>query len=338
MKSKTTFALTLLIGMSAIGGSAKEAPNTGPAEPIITGSNRGTISVGTSLRTPVGDDDRGQIVAYTAPGVGDPDKPRRPFLKRLSAFFKGNTVVPEKRAASRKGSAKREAKDEIRHVLPERVGYVFAPSLDELRLETFDNRATKKQRRIRKAEERRDRLAGAQKKRTRIERAVARSDDPEIAARLARAHTGPDRGAGSWFHKTFAGMRIQKPVTSDRKYGHLVARYARAYGVPVELAHAVIKVESNYRPNVRGRAGEVGLMQIKPATARMMGYSGSTKGLYSPETNIKYGMKYLAKAHKLGGGTTCGTILKYNAGHAARRMNPISARYCAKVKRHLRGV
>ena len=76
-------------------------------------------------------------------------------------------------------------------------------------------------------------------------------------------------------------------------------------------------------------------MQIKPATARMMGYSGSTKGLYHPVVNIKYGMKYLAKAHELGGGTTCGTILKYNAGHAAKRMNPVSSAYCSKVKRHL---
>ena len=78
-------------------------------------------------------------------------------------------------------------------------------------------------------------------------------------------------------------------------------------------------------------------MQIKPATARMMGYSGSAKGLYDPETNIRYGMKYLAKAHQLGGGDTCGTILRYNAGHGAKRMNKISAAYCAKVKRQLGG-
>ena len=115
-------------------------------------------------------------------------------------------------------------------------------------------------------------------------------------------------------------------------YGEIVERYASSYGVPVKLAHAVISVESNYRANARGKAGEIGLMQIKPATARMMGYSGSAKGLFNPETNIKFGIKYLAKAHALGGGTTCGTILKYNAGHGAKRMNPISAAYCKKVQ------
>jgi soluble lytic murein transglycosylase-like protein len=119
------------------------------------------------------------------------------------------------------------------------------------------------------------------------------------------------------------------------QYGVLISRYAASYGVPVALAHAVIRVESNYRPNARGRAGEIGLMQIKPATARAMGYSGGAAGLYNPETNIRFGMKYLAMAHQLGGGSTCGTILKYNAGHGARRMNPVSAAYCSKVKRHL---
>lgn len=121
------------------------------------------------------------------------------------------------------------------------------------------------------------------------------------------------------------------------KYSTIISRYARNYGVPVDLAHAIIKIESNYRASARGSAGEIGLMQIKLSTARMMGYSGSRKGLYNPETNIKYGMKYLAMAHDLGGGTTCGTVLKYNAGHGAKRMNPVSARYCSKVKRQLNG-
>ncbi len=77
------------------------------------------------------------------------------------------------------------------------------------------------------------------------------------------------------------------------QYSAIIARYAAAEGVPVSLAKAVIKIESNYRPNIVGSAGEIGLMQIKPATARMMGYTGSVKGLFDPDTNIRYGMKYL---------------------------------------------
>lgn len=114
-------------------------------------------------------------------------------------------------------------------------------------------------------------------------------------------------------------------------YGSLISSYAERLGVAEALAHAVVQVESNYKADATGAAGEIGLMQLKLSTARMMGYTGSAKNLYDPETNIRYGMKYLAKAQELGDGSTCGTILKYNAGHGARSMNPISARYCSKV-------
>lgn len=121
-------------------------------------------------------------------------------------------------------------------------------------------------------------------------------------------------------------------LTLGSEYTILIQSYAKQYGVPAGLAHAIVQVESNFDASARGSAGEIGLMQIKPATARMMGYSGSVKDLYDPETNIKFGMKYLAKAQELSDGTTCGTILKYNAGHGAKRMNPVSKRYCGKVQ------
>lgn len=128
------------------------------------------------------------------------------------------------------------------------------------------------------------------------------------------------------------------PTAEDRRelrrqrYTALISKYADEYDVPVELAHAVVQIESNFRPTITGSAGEIGLMQVKPATAKLMGYKGPAYGLYDPETNIQYGMKYLAGAHDLGGGKVCGTILKYNAGHGAKRMNPISQRYCNRVQ------
>ncbi|MCO6185631.1 lytic transglycosylase domain-containing protein [Rhizobium sp. L1K21] len=151
--------------------------------------------------------------------------------------------------------------------------------------------------------------------------AGSRSDDEEPKVTLVSLLS--TKGAGDI-------AEDGKSLTSP--YSKLIKTYAKKYGVPESLAHAVVKVESNFNPKARGRAGEIGLMQIKPATARAIGYSGSSKGLYDPETNIQFGMKYLAMAQELGGGETCNTILKYNAGHGARRMNPVSAAYCQKVK------
>ncbi len=119
-------------------------------------------------------------------------------------------------------------------------------------------------------------------------------------------------------------------------YNSIIRKYAKANGMNYEFIRAVIFSESSFKVNAKGRAGEIGLMQIKPATARGIGFSGTNNQLYIPENNIKYGVMYLRKAKAKGDGTICGTILKYNAGLYARRMNPISARYCSKVKRLMR--
>ena len=130
--------------------------------------------------------------------------------------------------------------------------------------------------------------------------------------------------------------KISAPAVSEKgQYSKLIAKYAREHGVPYKLARAVVQVESSFRANATGGAGEIGLMQIKLATARGMGYKGSRKALYNPSTNLYWGMKYLGKAHRLAGGSTCGTILKYNAGHGAKKMNRISSRYCGRVRKIL---
>jgi hypothetical protein len=135
------------------------------------------------------------------------------------------------------------------------------------------------------------------------------------------------------------GRRRQSALPFARRaimYNSIIRKHARLNGIDYELARAIIYTESSFRVNALGRHGEIGLMQVKPSTARGMGYRGTKNQLYIPETNIKYGMRYLKRAQDRSDGTTCGMILKYNAGLYAKRMNPISARYCQKVKRLMR--
>ena len=54
---------------------------------------------------------------------------------------------------------------------------------------------------------------------------------------------------------------VDVPSTSNN-LASLVDREARANGVPVALARAVVRIESNWNTRLTGRAGEVGLMQI----------------------------------------------------------------------------
>lgn len=161
-----------------------------------------------------------------------------------------------------------------------------------------------------------------------------------VAARPGSPQTKPVKHAST--KRTSTKRRSTKRASfvgfskKSRRYNSLILRHATARGVPVKLAHAIVRVESNYNPRARGRAGEIGLMQIMPATARGIGYRGKLRNLYVPNTNLRWGMKYLGKAYKKAGGNVCKTILYYNAGLWAKRMNRVSARYCRRVKGILR--
>ncbi|KAB0267036.1 lytic transglycosylase domain-containing protein [Microvirga brassicacearum] len=111
----------------------------------------------------------------------------------------------------------------------------------------------------------------------------------------------------------------------------LIARYALQHDVPYELADAVVRIESRY--NAAARNGpNLGLTQVNFRTAQSLGYTGNAAGLFDAETNLRYGLKYLAQAYKLAGGNLCGAILRYQAGHRAQTMTNASRIYCSKVK------
>jgi soluble lytic murein transglycosylase-like protein len=111
----------------------------------------------------------------------------------------------------------------------------------------------------------------------------------------------------------------------------LVQEYATLSGIPTDLAHAVITIESRYNPAARN-GPHYGLMQVNVATARSMGFAGEPAELLDPATNLRFGMAYLAGAFRLAGGDTCGTIMRYQGGHRATRMSAHAARYCERVK------
>ncbi|MHC2468705.1 transglycosylase SLT domain-containing protein [Bradyrhizobium embrapense] len=89
---------------------------------------------------------------------------------------------------------------------------------------------------------------------------------------------------------------------SRAQYEAMVAAEAQANLVPEELVHRVIVRESKYHPQLIGRGGAIGMMQIKLATARGVGYTGTAEGLRDAATNLKYGVKYLAGAYRAANG------------------------------------
>jgi soluble lytic murein transglycosylase-like protein len=105
------------------------------------------------------------------------------------------------------------------------------------------------------------------------------------------------------------------------EYDAMVATHAQANGLPVALVHRVIVRESRYQPQLVGRGGTIGLMQIKLATARGLGYTGDAAGLRDPNTNLTYAVKYLAGAYRAANGDHNRAIAYYAGGYyyAAKR-------------------
>jgi soluble lytic murein transglycosylase-like protein len=112
-------------------------------------------------------------------------------------------------------------------------------------------------------------------------------------------------------------------------YNELVARHAQANSVPEALVHRVIVRESRYQPHLIGRGGTIGLMQIKLATARGLGYTGSAAGLRDPDTNLTYAVKYLAGAYRAANGDHARAVHYYASGYyyAAKRQRLAHGRH-----------
>ena len=120
--------------------------------------------------------------------------------------------------------------------------------------------------------------------------------------------------------------------TDEASLRAMVRAEAEARGMPPEVAEAVAQVESGYDPRAVGGVGEIGLMQVLPSTARMLGFSEPLPRLFDPATNVRYGVRYLSEAWRLTGQDICGAVMKYRAGHGETRYSRRSVAYCERVR------
>ena len=125
----------------------------------------------------------------------------------------------------------------------------------------------------------------------------------------------------AWLATLAALPFSQAAHAQHAEYDALIATHAQANGVPEVLVHRVIVRESRYHPALVGRGGTIGLMQIKLATARGLGYTGDAAGLRDPNTNLTYAVKYLAGAYRAANGDHRRAMAYYAGGYyyAAKR-------------------
>lgn len=145
----------------------------------------------------------------------------------------------------------------------------------------------------------------------------------------------PEKSAGPAAEKPSA---FDDPSSPRSQFRALLRREAGLTGLPFDIADTVAAIESGYDPTVIGAVGEVGLMQVRPETAAMLGFHGDLAELAKPEINIHYGVTYLAEAWRLANGDICRALMKYRAGHNEEQMSALSAAYCGRARTHLAAI
>ncbi|WP_083100663.1 lytic transglycosylase domain-containing protein [Pseudophaeobacter leonis] len=99
-----------------------------------------------------------------------------------------------------------------------------------------------------------------------------------------------------------------------------INRWSDYYEVPRPLVHRLAVRESTHRPTAVNRP-YYGILQILPATARSMGFTGAPHDLLDADTNLEYSVKYLRGAWLLSDGSYDTAVKHYSRGywHEAKR-------------------
>lgn len=116
----------------------------------------------------------------------------------------------------------------------------------------------------------------------------------------------PDPRTGKLVRRTVAPPKPASAISD------IVEQTAKAHDVDPLLVHSMIKVESNYNAEAVSSKGAQGLMQLMPATAKMLGVTDS----FDPEQNIEAGVRYLKQLKEIYKDDQL-ALAAYNAGPGA---------------------
>jgi soluble lytic murein transglycosylase len=136
-----------------------------------------------------------------------------------------------------------------------------------------------------------------------------------IAAVLGAALVTGLAVALSWPSFHHAVREIALPL----RHEDIIRQQARDKGLSPALIAAVIYAESHFRDGQTSAAGAQGLMQITPATARMIarksgGVAFTVRDLGTPQVNIAYGAWYLRYLMGRYAGNETFALAAYNGG------------------------
>lgn len=157
----------------------------------------------------------------------------------------------------------------------------------------------------------------------------ASSENRESPELLGEAQHGQGPDGAEPCDETWAGYVASHARNAEEAQAIIAAvnEASASQGVDPALLVALIQKESNLRPNARGAAGEIGLCQLMPATARMVGYTNPT-GI---RENVLCGATHLGTLLDNTGGDYTMALEVYNGGPRGPRIRRCQ-RYAEEVQ------
>jgi soluble lytic murein transglycosylase-like protein len=139
--------------------------------------------------------------------------------------------------------------------------------------------------------------------------AVRFSSKPPPAGVKAEIFTA--KSAGFSIYRTTADNRFD-PSHSEA-YDYIIQQASKEHAIDKNLVKAVIHAESAFNPHAVSNKGALGLMQLMPERARMLG----VRTPFEPEANIRGGVRHLAFLVRKYNGNLKLALAAYNAGEQA---------------------
>jgi hypothetical protein len=127
--------------------------------------------------------------------------------------------------------------------------------------------------------------------------------EPIAPAQTKKEHSSPDSNGAPLKAGKFSDSVVTESIHAA------VEEKARQHNVDPQLVKAVIKAESNWNPGAVSRKGALGLMQLMPSTAALLGVDP-----FNTLENIDGGVRYLKHMIDRFNGDLALALAAYNAG------------------------
>lgn len=132
------------------------------------------------------------------------------------------------------------------------------------------------------------------------------------AAKWANQNNWPDRAIFTLAqHKYWDDVDLRFPLA----FKQTVSNYSKRHKIEPQYTYAIARRESSFMPDANSSAGALGLMQMLPSTAKFIAKKKVHRNkLFNPQTNVKYGTKYLRYLLDRLDGNFVTATAAYNAG------------------------